>query len=76
MVDIARIAGVSLATTSRALSNAPGVAAATRERVLSVAEDLSYVVSPEASRLSGGSTRRPVKISSFARASPTRRGRK
>ena len=58
MVDIARIAGVSLATTSRALSNAPGVAAATRERVLAVAEELSYVVSPEASRLSGGSTRR------------------
>ena len=58
MVDIARMAGVSLATASRALSNAPGVAAATRERVLAVAEDLSYVVSPEASRLSGGSTRR------------------
>ena len=58
MVDIARIAGVSLATASRALSNAPGVATATRERVLAVAEDLSYVVSPEASRLSGGSTRR------------------
>src|ERR1700760_3029447 len=58
MVDIARIAGVSLATTSRALSNAPGVAAATRERVRAVAEELSYVVSPEASRLSGGSTRR------------------
>ena len=58
MVDIARISGVSLATASRALSNAPGVAAATRERVLAVAEDLSYVVSPEASRLSGGSTRR------------------
>src|SRR6201995_574884 len=58
MVDIARISGVSLATASRALSNAPGVATATRERVLAVAEDLSYVVSPEASRLSGGSTRR------------------
>jgi DNA-binding LacI/PurR family transcriptional regulator len=58
MVDIARIAGVSLATASRALSNAPGVAATTRERVQAVAEDLSYVVSPEASRLSGGSTRR------------------
>jgi len=62
MVDIARIAGVSLATTSRALSNAPGVAAATRERVLAVAKDLSYVVSPEASRLSGGSTRRVAVI--------------
>ena len=58
MVDIARLAGVSLATASRALSSAPGVAPATRERVLAVAEQLSYVVSPEASRLSGGSTRR------------------
>jgi LacI family transcriptional regulator, repressor for deo operon, udp, cdd, tsx, nupC, and nupG len=58
MVDIARIAGVSMATASRALNNAPGVATATRERVLAVAAQLSYVVSPEASRLSGGSTRR------------------
>jgi LacI family repressor for deo operon, udp, cdd, tsx, nupC, and nupG len=58
MTDIARIAGVSMATTSRALNNAPGVAAATRERVLAVAAQLSYVVSPEASRLSGGATRR------------------
>jgi LacI family transcriptional regulator, repressor for deo operon, udp, cdd, tsx, nupC, and nupG len=58
MVDIARIAGVSMATASRALNNAPGVAAATRERVLAVAEQLSYVVSPEASRLAKGSTRR------------------
>jgi DNA-binding LacI/PurR family transcriptional regulator len=47
-----------MATTSRALNNAPGVAAATRERVLAVAAQLSYVVSPEASRLAGGSTRR------------------
>ena len=46
MVDIARRAGVSLATASRALSSAPGVAPATRERVLAVAEQLSYVVSP------------------------------
>lgn len=58
MVDVARLAGVSLATTSRALSNAPGVAVATRERVLAAADQLSYVVSPEASRLAGGSTGR------------------
>src|ERR1700719_2436283 len=58
MADVARMAGVSMATASRALSNAPGVAAATRARVLAVAEQTSYVVSPEASRLSGGSTRR------------------
>ncbi len=58
MADIARLAGVSMATTSRALSNAPGVAPATRERVLRIAEELDYVVSPEASGLSGGSTGR------------------
>jgi DNA-binding LacI/PurR family transcriptional regulator len=58
MVDVARLAGVSLATTSRALNNVPGVATATRERVLAAADQLSYVVSPEASRLAGGSTRR------------------
>ncbi len=58
MADIANAAGVSMATTSRALNNLPGVAPMTRERVLRVAEELSYVVSPEASALSGGSTGR------------------
>lgn len=58
MADIARLAGVSMATTSRALKNAPGVAPATRERVLRVADELSYVVSPEASGLSRGLTGR------------------
>jgi len=58
MVDIARAAGVSMATASRALSGAAGVAPATRARVLAVAEKLSYVVSPEASRLAGGATGR------------------
>jgi LacI family repressor for deo operon, udp, cdd, tsx, nupC, and nupG len=58
MADIARLAGVSMATTSRALKNAPGVAAATRAKVQRIAEELSYVVSPEASRLSGGATGR------------------
>ncbi len=58
MADIARIAGVSMATTSRALNHLPGVAPATREKVLRVAEELAYVVSPEAARLAGGSTGR------------------
>jgi len=58
LADVARRAGVSPATASRALNNAYGVAPATRERVLAVAEELSYVVSPEASRLAGGSTGR------------------
>jgi len=56
--DIARIAGVGLGTASRALRNAPGVAPATRVRVLAVAEELAYVVSPQASSLRLGSTGR------------------
>ncbi|BEL04804.1 DNA-binding transcriptional regulator CytR [Actinoplanes sichuanensis] len=58
MADVARRAGVSMATASRALSNHPHVAAETRARVLAAAEQLSYVISPEASRLAGGSTGR------------------
>ncbi|MDN5919462.1 MAG: LacI family transcriptional regulator [Pseudonocardia sp.] len=58
LADVARIAGVSPATASRALSDHPHVAATTRARVWQVATDLEYVVSPEASRLAGGSTGR------------------
>lgn len=58
LADVARMAGVSPATASRALSDHPHVAAATRARVWQVAADLEYVVSPEASRLAGGSTGR------------------
>jgi LacI family repressor for deo operon, udp, cdd, tsx, nupC, and nupG len=58
MADVARRAGVSMATASRALSNHPHVAERTRARVLAAAEQLSYVISPEASRLAGGVTGR------------------
>ncbi|MEU8662484.1 LacI family DNA-binding transcriptional regulator, partial [Actinoplanes philippinensis] len=58
MADVARRAGVSMATASRALSNHPHVAAETRARVLAAAEQLAYVISPEASRLAGGATGR------------------
>lgn len=58
LVDIARLAGVGVGTASRALSNAKNVAPATRERVLRVAEEHHYVVSPEASRLAKGNTGR------------------
>lgn len=58
MTDVAQRCGVSIASVSRALRGAPGVSPATRERILSAARDLSYVVSPEASRLSGGATGR------------------
>lgn len=52
--DVARHAGVSLATASRALADRPHVAPATRARVLAAATELDYVASPEASRLAGG----------------------
>lgn len=58
MADVAARAGVSLATVSRALRGLPGVSAGTRDRVRAVAEELAYVVSPEASRLSGRRTGR------------------
>lgn len=52
--DIARVAGVSTATVSRALRGLPGVSPQTREQVLATAERLDYVISPAASRLSSG----------------------
>jgi DNA-binding LacI/PurR family transcriptional regulator len=58
LADVARLAGVGLGTASRALNDAPGVSDATRRRVLEVAAHHSYVVSPDASRLAGGATRR------------------
>ncbi|MDD7935923.1 LacI family DNA-binding transcriptional regulator [Actinomycetospora straminea] len=56
--DVARRAGVSTATASRALGDHPHVAAATRARVREAAEELDYVASPEATRLAGGPTGR------------------
>lgn len=58
LAEVARLAGVGLGTASRAMSNSPGVAPATRRKVLDVAERLSYVVSPEASSLAKGTTGR------------------
>jgi LacI family repressor for deo operon, udp, cdd, tsx, nupC, and nupG len=58
MQDVARLAKVSVSTVSRALSGAPGVSAATRHRIGAIAEELSYVVSPEASGLATRTTRR------------------
>jgi LacI family repressor for deo operon, udp, cdd, tsx, nupC, and nupG len=58
MADVAARAGVSIATVSRALRDLPGVGEATRDRVRAVADELSYVVSPEASRLARRDTGR------------------
>ena len=50
------MAGVSVATVSRALRNLPYVAPATRSRVVEVAADLQYEAHPQASRLASGRT--------------------
>jgi len=58
MADVARRAGVSIATVSRALRDVPGVSDATRLRIREIADELSYVVSPEASALARRETGR------------------
>jgi DNA-binding LacI/PurR family transcriptional regulator len=55
--DVAREAGVSTATVSRALRGLPRVSDETRERVLAAAARMEYVASPHAASLAGGQTR-------------------
>jgi DNA-binding LacI/PurR family transcriptional regulator len=54
--DVARQAGVSVATASRALNDKQIVNAETRARILTVMEDLGFTPSPAARRLSLGRT--------------------
>ena len=55
--DVARAAGVSTATVSRALRGLPNVTEATRMRVRDAADRLGYVPSPSAASLVTGRTR-------------------
>jgi DNA-binding LacI/PurR family transcriptional regulator len=55
--DVARLAGVSKATASRALSGAGHVAPATRRRVEAAAADIGYIASPDAASLVTGRTK-------------------
>lgn len=54
--DVAKRAGVSIATVSRSLRGLPDVAPSTRDRVLEAARELDYVASPFAARLASGRT--------------------
>ncbi len=55
--DVARAAGVSTATVSRALRNHAHVAEPTRRKVLQAAEQLLYVANSNAAALASGQTR-------------------
>lgn len=57
IVDVARHAGVSVATVSRALRGMPNVSQITRARVLRSAAELQYTASPLASGLVTGRVR-------------------
>ena len=54
--DVARIAGISVATASLALNGQPGVAEETRRRALAAAEQLGYHANPQARALRRGHT--------------------
>ncbi|WP_237154372.1 LacI family DNA-binding transcriptional regulator [Oryzibacter oryziterrae] len=56
LAEVARIAGVSLMTASRAVNNRPGVSDEKREEILGIADAIGYVANRAAQKLSGGRT--------------------
>src|SRR6267154_3101936 len=54
--EVARLAGVSVASASFALNGQPGVAEHTRQRILAAAEQLGYRANPQAQALRRGRT--------------------
>jgi LacI family transcriptional regulator, galactose operon repressor len=54
--DVAKAAGVSVATASLALNGRPGVAQETRRRTMAAAEQLGYRANPQAQALRRGRT--------------------
>lgn len=68
MAEVARRAGVSLSTVSRALAGNPLISAATRERVRRMAEKLGYQVDAAGSSLRTGQTRTVAVVIPLAHA--------
>lgn len=65
--DVARLAQVSVATASLALNGQPGVAAATRSRIVAAAGQLGYHANPQAQALrTGRSTTYGLVVRNFA----------
>ncbi len=54
MSDVAKAAGVSAATVSRALRGEPGVSESTRQHVSEIARSMKYAIARDASSLAGG----------------------
>ncbi|SKA02209.1 LacI family DNA-binding transcriptional regulator [Consotaella salsifontis] len=52
LAEIARVAGVSRMTASRAINNRPGVSQQVREDILRIADEMGYVINWMAQRLS------------------------
>lgn len=65
MADIARLAGVSVASVSRALSGSGEVGEKTRQRILELARSLNYAVHAGASNLRRGKSRTISVIAPF-----------
>ena len=65
ITDVARVAGVSVATVSRALRGLDRVSPETRQRVIRVAADLHYVASPNATSLASGRTKVVAVVAPF-----------
>jgi DNA-binding LacI/PurR family transcriptional regulator len=55
--DVARVAGVSAKTVSRAVNGERDISEATREHILRIADQMEYVPHAQASRLASGRTR-------------------
>ena len=66
IVDVARRAGVSVATVSRALRGLPNVSRSTRDRVLQAADELGYAASPLGTGLATGRMRSVAVVLPYA----------